>query len=60
LYCAWELGETGLAERLLAARRARELAYQELTARAEAHEAQLRVRIDSHDLWHLHTGENDN
>lgn len=50
---AWELGETGLAERLLAARRARELALQELAARAEAHDAQLRVRIDSHDLWHL-------
>lgn len=49
---AWELGETGLAERLLAARRAREMAYQELGARASAHEAQLRVRIDSHDLWH--------
>jgi outer membrane protein TolC len=49
---AWELGETGLAERLLAARRAREMAYQELSARASAHEAQLRVRIDSHDLWH--------
>lgn len=49
---AWELGETGLAERLLAARRAREMAYQEVSARATAHEAQLRVRIDSHDLWH--------
>ena len=55
---AWELGETGLAERLLAARRAREMAYQELSARATAHEAQLRVRIDSHDLWHrAHTHE---
>lgn len=54
---AWELGETGLAERLLAARRAREMAYQELGARAEAHEAQLRVRIDSHDLWHRHSEE---
>jgi hypothetical protein len=51
---AWELGETGLAERLLAARRAREMAYQELGARAEAHQAQLRVRIDGHELWHLH------
>ena len=54
---AWELGETGLAERLLAARRAREMTYQELDARAEALDAQLRVRIDSHDLWHLGAAE---
>jgi outer membrane protein TolC len=56
---AWELGETGLAERLLAARREREMAYQELAARAAAHEAQLRVRIDSHDLWHAAPHEGD-
>jgi outer membrane protein TolC len=56
---AWELGETGLAERLLAARRAREMAYQELSARVAAHEAQLRVRIDSHDLWHPEHGHED-
>ena len=54
---AWELGEMGLAERLLAARRAREMASQELAARADAHEAQLRVRIDSHDLWHPKASE---
>jgi cobalt-zinc-cadmium efflux system outer membrane protein len=54
---AWELGEIGLAERLLAARRAREMAQQELEARAEAHQAQLRVRIDGHDLWHLPVAE---
>lgn len=56
---AWELGETGLAERLLAARRAREMAYQELGARVAAHEAQLRVRIDSHDLWHPEHGRDE-
>jgi cobalt-zinc-cadmium efflux system outer membrane protein len=56
---AWELGETGLAERLLAARRAREMAYQELSARATAHETQLRVRIDSHDLWHPAHGQDE-
>ena len=56
---AWELGETGLAERLLAARRAREMAYQELGARATAHEAQLRVRIESHDLWHQEHGQDE-
>ncbi|GFE82085.1 hypothetical protein GCM10011487_40850 [Steroidobacter agaridevorans] len=56
---AWELGEIGLAERLLSARRAREMAYQELSARAAAHEAQLRVRIDAHDLWHPEHGRNE-
>jgi cobalt-zinc-cadmium efflux system outer membrane protein len=56
---AWELGETGLAERLLSARRAREMAYQELAARADAHEAQLKVRIDSHDLWHRRVAEGE-
>lgn len=50
---AWELGEIGLAERLMADRRAREMALQELEARVAAHHAQLRVRIDSHDLWHV-------
>ena len=49
---AWELGEIGLAEKLLAARQVRDLTYQELAARADAHEAQLRMRIDAHDLWH--------
>ncbi|MDY6949050.1 MAG: TolC family protein [Pseudomonadota bacterium] len=58
-YRAWELGETGLAERLLAARRAREMTYQELEARAEALDAQLRVRIDSHDLWHIGSEEGE-
>lgn len=56
---AWELGEAGLAERLLAARRAREMTYQELEARAEALDAQLRVRIDSHDLWHIGSAEGE-
>ncbi len=56
---AWELGEIGLAERLLSARRARETAYQEVSARAAAHEAQLRVRIDGHDLWHREDGRNE-
>lgn len=53
IHRAWELGETGLADRLLAERRARETAYQELSARADAHETQLRVRIESLDLWHV-------
>lgn len=52
---AWELGEAGLADRLLAERRARETAYEELSARVDAHEAQLRVRIESRDLWRLPT-----
>lgn len=48
---AYELGEIGLAERLQAERLDAEAALAELSARAEAHEARLRVRLDSYDLW---------
>ncbi len=49
---AWELGEIGLAERLQAERLDAESALAELRARADAHEARLRVLVDSHELWH--------
>lgn len=49
---AYELGEIGLAERLQAERLDVESALTELRARADAHEAALRVRVDSHELWH--------
>lgn len=49
---AWELGEIGLAERLQAERLDAESALAELHARADAHEAHLRVLVDSHELWH--------
>lgn len=49
---AWELGEAGLGEWLLAARSARQARAQEVQARVDALEAALLVRIDSHELWH--------
>ena len=49
---AWELGEIGLAERLQAERLDAQSALAELRARADAHEAHLRVLVDSHELWH--------
>ncbi|MDR2000466.1 MAG: TolC family protein [Zoogloeaceae bacterium] len=49
---AHELGEIGLTERLQAERLDAESALAELRARADAHEAKLRVLIDSHELWH--------
>ncbi len=49
---AWELGEISLAERLQAERLALEAALAESGARADAHEARLRVLIDAHELWH--------
>lgn len=52
---AWELGQTGLVDRLLAERRARETAYQELAVRADVHEAQLRVRLAIGELWRFAT-----
>lgn len=49
---AWELGEIGLAERLQAERLSAAAAGAELRARADAHEARLRMLIDAHALWH--------
>lgn len=49
---AYELGEIGLAERLQAERLDAESALAELRARADAHEARLRVLVDSHEMWH--------
>lgn len=49
---AWELGETGLADWLLAARNEAEAAEVEAVARVDALEAGLRVQVDSHELWH--------
>jgi outer membrane protein TolC len=48
---AWELGETDLADRLLADRREREAAIDEQRMRADALKAALLVRLDSHELW---------
>jgi outer membrane protein TolC len=48
---AYELGEIGLAERLQAERLDADAALVELRARADAHEALLRVRVDGHTLW---------
>ena len=48
---AWELGEIGLAERLQAERLSADAALTELRARADAHEALLRVQVDGHTLW---------
>lgn len=49
---AWELGEVALADWLLAARNEAQAAQAEAVARADALEAGLRVRVDSHELWH--------
>ena len=49
---AYALGETDLAELLLAERLDGETALAERRARVDAHEALLLVRIDGHDLWH--------
>lgn len=56
---AWELGEAGLGEWLLAARSARQARAQEVQARVDALEAALLVRIDSHELWHDNEDEAD-
>jgi len=48
---AYELGEIGLAERLQAERLDADAALAERRARADAHEALLRVRVDGHALW---------
>ena len=49
---AWELGEASLPEWLQAERMARASRAQERVARVDALHAALRVRIDSHELWH--------
>jgi len=48
---AYDLGEIGLAERLQAERLEADAALVELRARADAHEALLRVRVDGHTMW---------
>lgn len=57
---AYTLGESGLAELLLARRSALEAALAERGAAIDATEAMAMVRIDAHDLWHYHAGEGDN
>ena len=54
---AWELGEIGLAERLQAERLAADAALAEWRARADAHEALLRVQVDGHALWNEETAQ---
>ncbi len=49
---AWELGETALGEYLLALRSEGQVRLAEAQARVDALEAGLRVRVDSHELWH--------
>lgn len=49
---AWELGESGLSEYLMAERNAYQARLAETLARVDAHETGLRVRVDSHELWH--------
>ena len=56
---AWELGEAPLAEWLLAQRSARQARAAEVRSRLDALEAALRVRIDSHELWHDNADEAD-
>jgi outer membrane protein TolC len=48
---AYELGEIGLAERLQTERLAADATLTEQRARADAHEATLRVQVDGHALW---------
>lgn len=48
---AYELGERDLQDRLIADRAAFEAGQEELTARAEAHRAVLRLALDAHELW---------
>ena len=49
---AWELGEAGLSDWLLASRNDGQARRAEAVARVDALEAGLRVRVDSHELWH--------
>ncbi len=51
---AYALGESGLAELLVARRSELEAALAERSAAVDAIEAVARVRVDAHDLWHHH------
>lgn len=52
---AWELGEIGLGEYLLAQRGELQARLAESQARIDALEAALQVRVDGHELWHPET-----
>lgn len=54
---AYALGEAGVADWLLAERQAGEAAMAEIAARVRAHQAWLRIEVDSHALWHVHDDE---
>ena len=56
---AYALGESGLAELLVARRSELEAALAERSAAVDAIETVTLVRIDAHDLWHHHTGGPD-
>lgn len=56
---AYTLGESGLAELLVARRGELEAALAERSAAVDVIETVARVRIDAHDLWHDHTGGPD-
>ena len=49
---AWELGAGTLGDYLLAERSTQQVRLAEAVMRADAVEAALRVRVDSHELWH--------
>lgn len=48
---AYALGERDLSDRLLAERQAFDARRSELSARAAAHQAVLRLALDAHELW---------
>lgn len=48
---AWELGEYGQSDVLLARRQFMEAALAEINARAEARHAALRLKLDLHETW---------
>ncbi len=56
---AFALGEAGFADLALARRNRQEAALVELGARLDAHEAVLRLAIDSHELWSGHSDHHD-
>lgn len=56
---AYALGEAGVADWLAAERQAGDAALAEVDARERALRAWLRIRIDSHALWHVHTDESE-
>ena len=49
---AYALGEAGIAELIAAQRLEQDSALAELDARADALEAELRLRVDAHEMWH--------